>query len=156
MTCQEPIVGGDCKLYYNSGTVATPVWAEIAEIGDLSVADFSNSVAEVKTRASEWDAGLPARKKVAVEFSYLYKADTTVWEYLRDMFLNRTIAEFAVADGAIATAGTEALRLAVFIENFPITQNLEEVSMVDTVRLAHAYMCESDVRITPEWMEVSA
>jgi hypothetical protein len=99
---------------------------------------------------------LPARKKLAVEFSYLYKADTTIWQFLRDMYWNSEIHEFAVADGDIATIGTEALRFAACVENFPIMQNLEEVSMVDTVRLAHAYMCESDTRVEPEWMEVAA
>jgi hypothetical protein len=103
MTCQEPIVGGNCKLYYNSGTVASPTWVEISEIGDLSVPDFANTLAEIKTRASQWDAALPARKKLAVEFSYLYKADTTIWQFLRDMYWNSEIHEFAVADGDIAT-----------------------------------------------------
>lgn len=155
MACNEPIVGGKCKLYYNTATYAAPAWVEIIECGDVSIADLGSNLAEISTRGSKWVKNLPAQMVMAVEFTYLYKADPPVFDFLRQAFFNQTSHEFAVMDGDIATVGSEGLRLPAVIENFPINQNLEEVTMVDTVRLALAYMCDNDTVVDPEWYVVS-
>ena len=155
MACNVPIVGGKCKLYYNTGTYAIPVWVEITECGDVSIPDLGSNLAEINTRGSKWIKNLPAQMVMAVEFTYLYRADPTVFDFLRTAFFDQTTHEFAVMDGDIATVGTEGLRLPACIENFPINQNLEEVTMVDTVRLALAYMCDTDTVVDPEWYIIS-
>jgi hypothetical protein len=159
MACEEPIVGGNCKMYYNSATYSSPTWVEMTEVGDVSIPDLGSNLAEINTRSSKWTRNLAGQMKLAVEFTYLYKADTTVFDFLRALFFSQGTNEFAVMDGAIATAGTEGLRFPGLIENFPINQNLEEVSMVDTCRLALAYMCDggtpADV-VDPAWMVVSS
>lgn len=149
-----PIIGLDCKLYYNSATYGTPTWVEVSEIGDLTLPDFTLSLAEIKTRSSVYVKHLAGLKTLSVEFDYLYGAASTVFNYLRTAFFDRTVEEFAIMDGPIATTGREGIRGPFFIESFPINQNLEEASMVQGVRLALSYLDQEGTSRDPEWYTV--
>lgn len=151
-----PVIGHGCKLYYNSATNASPTWVEIDEIGDLDVSDMSWSEAELKLRLSIWVKSLPAMLSASIEFSLLYRGEATVFEALRTAWLAKTPYQYAVADGAIATAGTHALKIYCYIQAFPLTQPLEGVAMVEKCRLKPAHFVESDAIIEPAWMIVSS
>ena len=143
-------VGGDAKAFYNTGTYAVPVWVEIKAIGDVTIPDLNVSLAEIKVRMTKWNLNLPANFTAAVEFSYLWGADTAVFDYLRGAFFDRTITDIAIMDGAMVS-GAEGLRAHWMIENFPINQNLEEAMMIDTVRLAPAWFEDGGTLREPVW-----
>lgn len=155
MTAATPRTGADCKLYYNSATNASPTWVEVKECGDLSMPDFGINLAEVNIRDSAWEMSLIGRLKAAVEFGLLYNPSNAVWQAIKAAFLARTPMMFAVMDQAIATIGAEGLKAFFNIESFPITQNLDETSMVD-VRLSPAYKIETAALVPPTWLVVAS
>jgi hypothetical protein len=148
--------GGNMKLYRNTGSVATPTWSEVDEVGDVSIPDFSRGLAELKRRANGFVKNLATLiQSIAVEFRLHHGMDATTFDALRANFLAGTAEEWAVMDGPIATVGSEGLRLPVIVENFPWDQPLEDISGHD-VRLAIAYMISSATEVEPSWLVVSA
>jgi hypothetical protein len=147
-------VGGDMKLYYNTGTYGVPVWTEIDEIGDLSLED-AFSMAEIRTRSSNFVRTKPSRRTVALEFPYLYKANSTVFDALRAAYWGKTSIEVAAMDQAVATSGAEGLRAFVHLESFPLNQAVEDFAQVDTIRLTNAQHLESGSLVDPTWMTVA-
>lgn len=149
-----PKTGHKMKAYRNAGTVASPSWSVVAEIGDLSVPDLSIAIAELKRRANSFTKGLPGLFNLfAVEFRLLHGLDKTMFELILDDFWGQRVKEWAIADQDIATNGTYAIRLPVLVEQFPWDQPLEDVSGHD-VRLTLAYMEEAGSEIDPSWLEV--
>lgn len=148
-------VGGDCYLFHNSADYAAPTWVEIPEIGDLSFSELSMNLAEINVRSSKWTGNLPAQQRMAFEFTHLYGSDKTNWDLLKDAFFNRTVIEFAIMDGDVNVTGTyEGIRMQGLVEQFPWTQNLEEASMADTVRIALSYQDSAGTPREPEWYTV--
>jgi hypothetical protein len=151
-----PKTGHKMKFYRNTGTAATPVWALVAEIGDLSIPDFSMGIAELKRRASNYSKGLATLiGMIAVEFRLLHGLGAVQFAAIKDDFLAGTTREYAILDGLVATVGTQGLRMPALLENFPWDQNLEDVSGHD-MRAVLAYHEESSTEIDPSWMTVSS
>lgn len=153
----RPTVGHKMKLYYNAGTVDTPTWTEICEIGDVSIPDLSMGLAELKRRCKLYTKNIATLiQSISVEFRLHFGLGKTVYDVLRAAFFAGTVQEYAVASGAIATVGTQAFRLPAVIESFPWSQPLEDVSGHD-VRLAISYMEGSDdSEVDPSWIDVTA
>lgn len=152
---QEPKTGHKCKLYRNTGTVAVPVWAEIAEIGDVSIPDMSRGLAELKRRSTEFTKNLPnIIQSISIEFNFIHGLDATQFTALRAAFWAGTVEEYAIMDGAITAEANEGLRCPCVVENFPWNQPLEEVSQHD-IRLTIGYMDESG-EVDPVWYVVPA
>lgn len=147
-------VGQDCKLYHNTGTNASPVWVLIPIVGDVTIPDFGAQAAEVNLRVSNWILNLPTKLKAAIEFMIANDIGGTVWTALRTAAHAKTIKQFAVASGAIATSGTEYFKAFCFFEAFPWNQPIGEMSSHDA-RLALAYYEESSVLVEPSWVVVS-
>jgi len=142
------------KLYRNTGTVATPVWSEVDEVGDVSIADLAIGLAELKRRANNFTKNLASLvQSIAVEFRLHYGLDATNFDALRGNFFAQTIEEWAVMSGDITTTGEQGLRCPFLLEQFPWDQPLEDVSGHD-VRLAIAYFEEAAAEIDPSWYTV--
>ena len=149
-----PKTGAKMKAYRNGGTVASPTWAEVSEIGDLSIPDMSLAIAELKRRGSNYTKGLPGLVDlISVEFKLIHGLDKTVFELILDDWRNQRVKEWAICDDAITTSGTYGLRLPVIVAQFPWDQALEDVSGHD-VRLVLGYMEESSTEVDPFWIEV--
>jgi len=150
-----PATGHKLKLYRNTATIASPTWALVAEVGDVSIPDLSIGLAELKRRANQWTKNLASLfQTIALEFRLHHGLDATTFTALRTAFFAQTISEWAIMDGPIATAGSEGLRCPFLIEQFPWDQPLEDVNGHD-VRLASAYMVESSTEVDPSWYVVS-
>jgi hypothetical protein len=155
MAAAGPSVGHKMKMYRSTGSVATPAWALVSEVGDVSIPDLSMGLAELKRRASNFTKNLPTLiQSISVEFRLHHGLDSTTFTALRTAFFLGTPSEWAIADQAIATVGTEALRCPFLIEQFPWDQPLEEVNGHD-VRLAVAYMLDGVTEVDPSWMVVA-
>ncbi len=148
--------GAQMNLYYNSGTHASPTWVEIEEVGDVSIADFSMGIAELKRRGNSFTKGLATLlQQIAIEFRLIHGVGATVFDTLRAAFLAGTVKEYAIMNGAIATSGTQGLRMFGIIEQFPWDQPLEDVSGHD-VRVVCAYAEEGGSEVDPDWYTISA
>ena len=151
-----PLSGHKCKLYRNTGSAGTPVWDSIDAVGDVSLSDFNMGLAELKARISNFALNLPTLiQTIALEFDLKFGLDMTTWSGLKDDFLAGTPRQYAVMDGAIATATQQGLVLPGLIENFPWDQGLEKV--VDSaVRIVSAYYeSPAGTRVDPAWLVVS-
>lgn len=153
----EPKTGHKMCMYRNTGNYASPTWALVAEVQDVSIPDLARGLAELKRRANGFTKNLATLiQSIAVEFRLHHGLGVTQFDAIRSAFFAGTANEWAIMDGPIATAGTEGLRCPFLVEQFPWDQPLEDVSGHD-VRLAIAYMqSNSSVEIDPSWMVVSA
>lgn len=123
------VTGNNMIAYRNTGTYTVPVWAAVAEIGDLQISDLSRSLASLKRRSNKFAKNLPALvDSITLTFTYIHGLGASVFTTLQTNFFAGTCEEWAIADGAIATAGTQALRCPLVISEFPWDQPLEEVS----------------------------
>jgi len=132
------VVGLTCKGYRNTGSYGSPTWNEITPVRDLNL-NLDKGAAEVKARLSTWTQNLPTLKTADLEFGII--ADTAIDDYnaLRDAYLNDTVVDVAVADGAIATTGTQYFRADYYATGFKRGEPLEEVATVDiTMKLAYS------------------
>jgi hypothetical protein len=101
------MAGKRWKLYYNTGTHSSPVWAEVVRARDIKM-PRGKGAADGSRRESEFEIEETALKTIGLEFGYVYKKGT---DAVRDVFQasydDGTKIQFAVADGEIATSGTK-------------------------------------------------
>lgn len=122
--------GVSCKLYYNSGTHGSPTWVAVDDAKDVMV-NLGMGKAEVKRRGNGWVQTLPTLKTAPITFGMVREVANTPHNTLRDAYLNKTVMDFAVADGAIATTGTQYFRADYYLYAFPINQPLEEAEDIN-------------------------
>lgn len=150
-----PAVGHSMKLYYSTADPATPVWTEIGDVGDVAIADFSVGAAEFKRRGNNWTKNLPTLfQSVNITARLPYDVNTTVFNVLRGLFLARTIFELAVMSGVITTTGEQGLRCAVFMNQFPWDQPLEEVAGHDLSFVIAYKETNAGTEVDPTWMVI--
>ena len=150
-----PSTGHKMKLYRNTGTVAVPVWSEVAEVGDVSIPDLSRGLAELKRRANDFTKNLASLiQSISVEFRLHHGLDATNFDAIRANFFSGAIEEWAVMNADVSVSGNEGLRLPAIVEQFPFDQPLEDVAGHD-IRLAVAYFEEpAGTEIDPSWFVV--
>jgi len=145
------VLGLDGKLYYNTASFGTPTWTEITNVKDLDL-PMEKSEADVTTRNNGgFRAVRGALKSATLSFGMVYDPTDTIWEAIRDAFMNNTTVEFAVADGAIATVGTEYFRAETEIMKFGRSEQLEQAMMSD-VEAKPTYTTNGP----PTWNETSS
>lgn len=125
-----PKIGFNYKLYRNTGTYGSPTWNEITVTRDLTL-NMTHGEAVASSRASEYEVTLATLKQVSIDFSTVLDTAGDDYAALKTAFLNRTTVDCAVADGAIATAGTEYFRCDYVITNFTRSEPLQDVVTVD-------------------------
>lgn len=145
-------IGNDLKLYYNTGTVASPTWGEIKQVGDVTL-DLNVGEAEVDLRESTWLLNLPTKLSTSLNIALASNPGGTIFDILRGYFLNRTVKQYAIASGPIATSGTNYFKCAWFISAFPWAQPTQEMSSHDMV-LSPGYLEDAGALVEPSWVIV--
>lgn len=126
MSAIDEIIGLDAKLYYNTGTYASPVWTEIDDAQDVSL-NMQAGEAEAKRRGGGgWGETIAGLKEATIEFGLLHRTSSTPYQAVRDAFLNRTTIELLVLNGASTNTGSEGLRATCHITQFNREEPLEE------------------------------
>jgi hypothetical protein len=155
MATTAPIVGLDAKLYYNSGTHASPTWVLIADAIDAS-SDIATTMVEIASRASNYAGNLPGLVKFSGSFTLLHTlASNSVITALTGMATGRSAKEFAFMDQLIATNGSKGMRFFAYIETMSLGAGLEEGETWD-ISLQSAFVIESSAKVDPDWYTVSA
>jgi len=145
------VTGRDCKLYYNTGSHASPTWVEITQAIDVSVDLAKNEAGPTRSRASDWEYTHPGLKNISMSFGYNYLSGAdTVFDALKNSFDLDTESEFAVMDGAIASSGNEGPRFYGVVYGFNVQQGLEDPMTID-VEVKNAYKVESAALVEPDW-----
>jgi hypothetical protein len=149
----EPKTGHKMKLYKNTGTYASPVWLLVAEIGDVTLSEFTRGLAELKRRANNFTKNLPSLfQSITLDFRLHFGLAQTVYEGIRDDHFAGTPREWAIMANDI-TYDAHGLRCPFLVSQFPWDQALEDVSGHD-VQLAIAYMLSGGTEVDPSWYTV--
>ena len=142
-------LGMQAKLYRNSGSYGTPTWVEVGNVKDLTL-NLEAGEADVTTRSnSGWRATVATLKDGSIEFEMVWDTSDANFTAIQQAFFNNTPLEFAVMDGAIATAGSQGLRATMSITNFSRNEALEEAIMV-SVTAKPTYAANA-----PQWMTIA-
>lgn len=141
-------LGMQAKLYRNSGTHATPVWAELTNVKDVTL-NMEAGEADVTTRGnSGWKATIATLRNGSVEFEMVWDTSDPGFTAIQGAFFNNTSLEFAVMDGDITQTGTQGLRATMSVTNFSRKESLEEAITV-SVTIKPTYSTNA-----PVWMTV--
>ena len=142
-------LGMQAKLYRNSGSYGTPTWVEVGNVKDLTL-NLEAGEADVTTRSnSGWRATVATLKDGSIEFEMVWDTTDANFTAIQQAFFNNTPLEFAIMDGAIATAGSQGLRATMSITNFSRSEALEEAIMV-SVTAKPTYAANA-----PSWMTIA-
>lgn len=102
--------GRKAKLYYNTGTHASPTWVEMPRVINASVS-LSKGEVENIYRGSNWKKLLAGLKEGSLKIDYnLKNGADTVLTALTNSFFNDTDFELAVMDQAISNSGARGFR----------------------------------------------
>jgi len=144
------ILGMNAKLYYNTATYGTPTWTLITNVRDLTL-NLDSESADVTTRAnSGWKTEVVTLRSASITFQAIYDKSDTASQALFDAYLAGTIKDFAVADAAIATSGTEYFRAECYVKAATITQPL-----TDAIKHDFTLTPTSTSNGNPGWTTVS-
>lgn len=146
-----PLVGRECKLYYNAGTYSSPTWTEVTKAIDVDV-EFSKSYGDVSARDSGWRKQKAALKELSMSFGYRYRqgVSDTVFDLLRNNAITDAVVELAVLDGASNVANNEGFRAYMDLA-FNETQPLEDGVMCEFSGV-HAIYEDSGTIRDPSWL----
>lgn len=148
-----PVIGNDCKSYYNTATHATPTWVLIADARDVRV-NLTKGEAEMLVRSSPWAKVKSGKKRGTIEIDYLHQGGTTVFTKLQGDYFADTVTQFAFMDDAIATSDAQGFR--AFCETTGMSQPQEIESWVfHTFTLKVAYKVEAASVVDPSWYDVT-
>lgn len=143
-------LGLDCRLYYNTGTYASPTWVEITNVRDVEL-NLTRGKADLSTRGSngykEYRGQL---KDASITFDLVYKRGDATTQAIFEAFDEDTLLDIAVLDGDIETTGTEGLRAVCEVFDFSREEPLEEGVMI-SVELAPSAKSTDK----PSWMVVA-
>ena len=119
-------VGLACKLYYNSGTYASPTWVEIEKAKDVEL-NLEAGEADATDRGSGgWREFLAALKDASIEFEINHDSSDAGYVALRTAFFASTNAiEILALEGDVAVAGNEGLRATCAVFGFSRSEPLD-------------------------------
>ncbi len=148
------LIGAEAVLSYNTGTHASPVWVTITRAKDVSM-NATKSTGEVSSRSSRFKFKRGALKELALEFGYQYRRGTdTVWTMLNDSFVNGTINEYWVGDGAITLTGAKGWRFYGEVNELSYEQPLEDAEVYN-VKVDPAPFYVSSALVEPDVYVIS-
>ncbi|MBN2559364.1 MAG: hypothetical protein JXQ75_00335 [Phycisphaerae bacterium] len=141
-------LGMYAKLYRNTGTYAAPVWAEIANVKDVTL-NMEKGEADVTTRAnSGWRATVGTLKEASLEFEMVWDTADAGFQAIQSGWFNDEPLEVAVMDGPIDESGSEGLRATMSVISFSRKEPLEDaISVSVSLKVARS-------EHPPEWMKV--
>jgi len=152
---ERPMVGNECKLYYNAGTHASPSWTLITRAINASF-NVSMGEADQSSRTSTWRKSRASLKDLEITFTYRKKQGTdTVFDALQAAALAGTVYEYAVLDGLESESGVQGIRAFCQIFGLSNSQDLEAAEEVEFT-LKPTYHEESSSEVDPDWYEVGA
>lgn len=124
--------GLDCELYRNTATWASPTWNVCDNVIDVTI-PFARTKIEVKRRGSDYKKYLGGLIDAPVTVKMIADEAETDYMAFKAAFLAKTAVNLAIADGAIATAGTVYHKADFVVLDMQIGEPLEDVRTVDIV-----------------------
>ena len=143
------VLGMNAKLYYNTGSYASPTWTLISNVRDLTL-NLERGDTDITTRGGGgWRQSVATLADGSIDFGMVWDTADTVFTAIKDAFINNTTVEFLALDGLQATTGSQGLRATMAITSFSRNEGLEDALTVD-VSAKTAYADNA-----PEWYTAS-
>ena len=142
------VLGLNGHAYENTNTWASPTWAEITNIRDLTI-NLEAADADVSSRAGGgFRQRVATLKDGSVSFQMVWDTTDARFTALQTAFFANTSVELAFMDGLINTNGSQGLHADFSVLNFSRSENLEEAMLADvTVAITQS-------NNTPEWLTI--
>lgn len=124
---QDGYVGGEAKLYYNAGSYGSPDWTEIQNCGDVDVPDSRTAVAAPTRDQWPFVGHLNGSRVTGLAWTSNKNrgsSDTAIAAMVA-AYDAGTVIEFAVADGDIATTGTNYRRIECIVNKADSSEPLD-------------------------------
>lgn len=144
--------GFSWKLYRNTGTHASPTWTLITRTRDLTINIGAEDIDD-STRASRFKKSLAGMVELGISGQFKYNAGNADHTYLIAAMLAGTVFEVACVDGAIATSGTQGLRMFAVLTQYNLSLPLSDNTLVD-IELKPAFKEEAAAEVDPDWYVV--
>jgi predicted secreted protein len=151
---ETPVPGYGWKIYQNTGTYASPVWALITGTRDINVPMTADELDD-SSRDSRYKKFLSGMIDLGVTFQMRYHLENADHTDLLNKFFAQTVFEIAVVNGDISVSGTEGIRAFVQLFSNSISLPLGDNSNVD-FSAKPAFVDEGSGEIDPEWYTVPA
>jgi hypothetical protein len=150
-----PVSNNDCKLYYNTGTNASPTWVLIERAINANC-DSSSTTATTTNRSSKFETSEVVTIKLG-PLTFDYQMLSTVdadYNALRALWLAKTKTQFAMMDGVIATAGSEGWKAYFQVTKCGVSEGDGDVRKASFECEPTAFY-ESGALVEPTWLAVS-
>lgn len=145
--------GGDCKVYRNTNTNASPTLVEVPEFKDVTLS-IQIDQADISDRQSGYKKFWDAQKEVTLSGAITYRQGNSNFDALRAAALAGTAIQFYILDGDSTTSGNQGLKVYMKIFGFDSNQPLSEGVTYD-LELKPTYFEESSAVIEPAWHTVA-
>jgi hypothetical protein len=126
------IIGLDCELAHNSGSYATPSWANCDAVKDANLEITVNEVDASRRGSGGWRQNETTLKEASLNVTFVKDKDDTVFIAIETAFQANNSMELAVLDGANAV-GTDWLTAKWKATQWNETQDLEGVVNIEAV-----------------------
>lgn len=120
-------IGLDGKLYWNSGTFASPVWNEMKFVVDASMNIEVNEV-NGDSRNAAWELVLAGLIKGTIEFNIKQDDSDDDWEEMLTRMLAKTPTEFLFMDGDVTVTGEKGIHMIGLVMKGADDQKLQNVN----------------------------
>jgi hypothetical protein len=130
------LLGEEFRIYLDTSanhgaTVwATPTWVEQKNVGDIGL-DRAPKSAEIKKRGSSHTKYKQGRFDQRLTLSVNYKEDDALVEAIEAAIAAKTDLHIAVADGVIATIGTNYWHADYTVVGCPLSGTFDEGSTIE-------------------------
>lgn len=125
------VLSENAKLYYNTGTYASPTWTELTNVKDVTL-NLEKDEVDVTCRSSggfkEFVDGLI---DATVDFQMVWNTGDAGFTAVKTAFFAKSAIAVLVADGVYSVSGTQGLRATCMVKSFSRSETLGEALMVD-------------------------
>lgn len=143
-------LGYQAKAYINTAAGATPTWAEVDIIRNVTL-NLEKGEADVTTRGAKgWKEVVPTLKEATIDTEIVWDTTHTIFAKLLDAFLNDTNLEFLFLDGEVTAQGSQGLRAVCGIFKFSRDEQLDG-ALIANVSLKPTYGA-----VKPSWHIVAS
>ena len=120
-------IGHDAAIYFNTGTVTTPVWTEIDCVRDVNLDLSSSEVDDTCRTTNGFRSRIQGLKQWGADFEMVYDTTNAAWELVRAAYFDKTKIEVLILDNDISVDGSEGVQGDIYVSDFTEAQPLDDI-----------------------------
>lgn len=126
-----PVQSTAGKLYYNSGSYASPTWTLIDNVGEIKRTDEKNETTLNLRISGGNEISIPTTRKGGLEFVMVYDPADTKQAAIKSAYDGDTSIEILDLDGPVATSGSAGRRITMAVSKFNKMSDQPGIYMVE-------------------------